>query len=231
MSVLLNFVTHGDHDNVKIHLLDGDPDLTYVDRSGCDALIIAAGKNFPKCVKLLINSGKSNPGHVDNSGLTALICAASNDNVECMQLLIATGKSNPGHKDDRGNTALMHASTFSQYKAVKLLLATNESNPGHKDDRGITASALSPLCRKIILWKMAFDEIVRRRRIAFSIVRYWSRDAGSPSSNQTFFIMGQAFQDDCSFEELSTSIPGCSSQNHYFYKQGTYFKQITQHIK
>lgn len=84
-------------------------------------LIIAAQKNYPKCIETLIDA-KTDINIKDWSGDSPINCAARHENPECLKLLIAAnGKVNTVMNS--GFTPLMCAASHNSFECVQELIA------------------------------------------------------------------------------------------------------------
>jgi len=120
-------------------------------------LMVATMKGDTKIVKLLLETGESNPGAQDNDGKTALIVATMKEHTQIVKLLLKTEESNPGAQDNDGKTALMVATMKEHTQIVKLLLETEKSNPGAQDNDGKTALIMAVLRRRLPLVKLLLE--------------------------------------------------------------------------
>lgn len=101
-------------------LLEGQPDLSVVNKSGCSPLHVAARSGNTECVKRILQH-KVHVGTQDGRKMTALHHAAAKGHKVCVELLVNNSAPLNG-KDKDGRTPLLMAIQGAHEDVVKLLL-------------------------------------------------------------------------------------------------------------
>ncbi|XP_020614909.1 ankycorbin-like [Orbicella faveolata] len=101
-------------------LLEEQPDLSFVNRSGCSPLHVAAQSGNIECVRQILQH-KVHVGTQDGRKMTALHHAAAKGHKGCVELLLNNNASLNG-KDKDGRTPLLMAIQGAFEDVVKLLL-------------------------------------------------------------------------------------------------------------
>ena len=96
-------------------------------------LILAAGLNHTKILRMLLHHQLINVDLADSEGRTALIEACMTGSFGCLQALIEDGRPNINATDCAGRTALIHASRCGNDSAVKSLIKKRSLQLHEKD--------------------------------------------------------------------------------------------------
>jgi ankyrin repeat protein/N-acetylneuraminic acid mutarotase len=121
-------------------LLDHGVQLEVRDTYGNTPLLLAASRNDPEALALLIDA-HANVNAQDKNGRSALHLVANNRDpavaLECGKRLLRAG-ANPNLRDSDGNTPLLLAVDAKRSDLVELLLANN-ADPNAQNNQGQTA--------------------------------------------------------------------------------------------
>lgn len=97
------------------------------------ALWFAAFKGYPEVLKLLVDTGKSNPDFKDGFLKTPRFWACQYGHDACVELLLQTGKVDINRKDKMRRTPLSFAALEGHERIVELLLKTGKADLKSED--------------------------------------------------------------------------------------------------
>jgi ankyrin repeat domain-containing protein 50 len=115
-----------------------DIQLASVDKQGQNVFVLAADKNFPEVIKILVDFYPEGVDFPEEGGRTPLSCAmwGSPGNAETVRTLLRTGLVNVNRRAENGRTPLFFAAASGRADLIRILVEEGGADLDIPDNEG-----------------------------------------------------------------------------------------------